>query len=854
MALATSAGPAAPTPTVHQAGDRDLIVRSFHASPVSMGVLEVRPDDLCLVTCNGAAAELLGLSPELAGGTLLGTLPLPEELFGAWLESGLHAWRAQATSTFQVSDPRTTPPRRLGFSVTPLALDPADDRWLCSFRIEDAERSAWLEAAPRRRWPSEVEAHFRHIADTVPVLVWTCDTQGERNFFNRSWQELTGRRPEELVNRGWAKDLHPDDREPCLERVLDAFHGREPFQLDYRLRRHDGVYRRVLDSGVPRFRSDGRFLGYVGSCVDVTRQHQTEDRLRLSERWYRELIEGTDNLVMQIGADGRFTFVNQVSRDVYGAEPEECIGFPFLDFVHPDDHDETRRRFERWTTGRYSCVSFENRQISRSGEVRDVLWTVNPHYDDEGQLTSASCIGKDITERKRSERVHKIQSQVLESMTEGVVLTNAEGFILYTNPAQDDMFGYGPGELMGQHLRVLGGAPLDSGLDDVRRTLEEHGAWAGEVHHQRKDGGNLVSSVRVTVIDIDGVVHWVSVFEDISERRRAEAERSKLDRRLQQAQKLESLGVLAGGIAHDFNNLLMVILGNASLALQDLGAESTARSDIEQIESAAMRAAELTKQMLAYSGRGHFLVEPTDLSQVVGAMEHLLNTTLGGDVDLRFELRAGLPKVEVDIAQLRQLVLNLVTNASEALESGGRVTVMTGYRHYAQAELESAAFAEVLPEGYYVFLKVLDDGVGMEEDVRARVFDPFFTTKFTGRGLGLAAVLGIVRGHSGGIEVESRPGDGTGVTVLLPCSAPPAAAAAPPPETNDMPDADGTILVVDDDTNVLAMTSRMLGRLGFRVLAAEGGAEALETYARNLGEIDLVILDLSMPRMDGEET
>jgi len=259
--------------------------------------------------------------------------------------------------------------------------------------------------------------------------------------------------------------------------------------------------------------------------------------------------------------------------------------------------------------------------------------------------------------------------------------------------------------------------------------------------------------------------------QDITERKRLEEERAALEQQLRQAQKLESLGVLAGGIAHDFNNILMAIIGNAELGLMRLGPGGPVGGNLEQIVKAATRAADLAKQMLAYSGKGKFNVKSVDLNEVLGEMHHLLEGSLSGSVVLELNLQETLPAVEADVTQLRQVVMSLFSNACEAIgAAGGVIAVATGVLECTRDDLKGAWLDEQIPEGSYVCLELSDSGCGMDAATLARIFDPFFSTKFTGRGLGLAAVLGIVRGHQGAIKVSSEPGRGSVFRVLLPAS------------------------------------------------------------------------------------
>ena len=345
--------------------------------------------------------------------------------------------------------------------------------------------------------------------------------------------------------------------------------------------------------------------------------------------------------------------------------------------------------------------------------------------------------------------------------------------------------------------------------------------------------------------------------QDITEQKRTEAERERLAAQLLQAQKLESLGVLAGGVAHDFNNILMGVLGNASLALMHLAPEAPAREFVQQVETAALRAADLANQMLAYSGKGAFLVQPLNLSHLVEEMSHLLASAIARKVTLRRELQADLPSVQADATQLRQVVLNLITNAAEAIgEQQGVTTVRTGVVEADREYLSGMYVDDHLPCGRYVYLEVSDTGCGMDEETRARIFEPFFTTKFTGRGLGLAGVLGIVRGHKGGIRVASQPGQGTTFTVLLPGATEAAAAPAEVAADGGPREAEaagGTVLVVDDEEAVRYVARAALEAAGFEVLLAADGREAVELFGRYADDISVVLLDLTMPKLSGDE-
>jgi signal transduction histidine kinase/ActR/RegA family two-component response regulator len=353
-----------------------------------------------------------------------------------------------------------------------------------------------------------------------------------------------------------------------------------------------------------------------------------------------------------------------------------------------------------------------------------------------------------------------------------------------------------------------------------------------------------ISPIRDASGDIIGISH---IARDITERKQVEHQ-------LQQTQRLESLGVLAGGIAHDFNNLLTGILGNTSLALETMSNHHPARVMLRNSLAASERAADLTKQLLAYAGKGRFLIEPVSLSAMIQEFSELLQSSIARTVQLRLDLADDLPYIEADTSQLQQLIMNLVINGAEAIgeEQSGTVLVTTGVQEADEAYVRSTINEQVTP-GTYVFMEVHDTGCGMDEATIARMFDPFFTTKFTGRGLGLSAVQGIVRGHRGALKVYSQPNKGTTFKVLFPITDKHREEASTETAA-DMLNGTATVLVIDDEQIVRQTAKAMLERYGYTVLVAENGKEGLDLYRVVLDKVSLVILDMTMPVMSGEET
>jgi len=464
-------------------------------------------------------------------------------------------------------------------------------------------------------------------------------------------------------------------------------------------------------------------------------------------------------------------------------------------------------------------------------------------------------LNRELVERRRAEQAlrdsEEMARAVLNASSESIFLVDRDGMVLDINAAAAERLGI-VDSIVGKNLLDYFPPDLAAARKvKVERVLESK----QPVRFEDERDGRVFQVTACPVFEIGGGVNRVAVYaKDITEQRRAEQERSRLEAQVMHAQKLESLGVLAGGIAHDFNNLLMGILGNAELALADLAGSAPARESLNEIQTAANRAADLCRQMLAYSGKGRFDIQSLDLSDLVAEMTQLLAVSVSKNAVVAYECDPDLPAVEGDAAQLRQIVLNLVTNAADALDNGtGTIRVRTGVTSCDRAYLRTTYLGEELPAGDYVFLEVTDDGCGMEEPTLQRIFEPFFTTKFPGRGLGLAAVLGIVRAHQGTLTVASEPGRGTTFRVLLPVSEHAdevyLAGRRPSVAAGDKV----TVLVVDDEDAVRALTARMLEKLGYKVMTAGGGQQGLELFRNHRQGIAAVLLDMTMPRMSGEE-
>ncbi len=472
-----------------------------------------------------------------------------------------------------------------------------------------------------------------------------------------------------------------------------------------------------------------------------------------------------------------------------------------------------------------------------------------------------------VTERQRAQRTLSSSEQRYESLAKvspvAIYQTDAEGRCLYVNDRWCELSGrdvesaLGEGWIQAFHPGDL--AELALKPREALATLRH----LRELRLLRPDGSLLwvVSQIDAETDEEGHVLGYVGTLTDITHRKEEEEERWRLEAQVFQAQKLESLGLLAGGIAHDFNNLLMGILGNAGLAQMELPPGSPTRVLIQEIETASQRAAELAHQMLAYSGKSTILVEAIDLNHVVEEILHLLEAAIPKKASLHFEFNQDLPAIEGDVTQIRQVVMNLITNAADALsEEGGDVHLRTMTVVAEEEYFVDAQVGENSPDGRYVLLEVNDTGRGMDRATVSKIFDPFFTTKATGRGLGMATVLGIVRGHQGAIKVESEPGQGTTFRVYFAASGEMMDSPVEP-ATAEVRQAKlatwrgkGKVLVVDDEEMVRRLAERILQRFGFEAILAKNGRHALEVYEEHRGSLLAILLDMTMPELDGVET
>jgi len=543
---------------------------------------------------------------------------------------------------------------------------------------------------------------------------------------------------------------------------------------------------------------------------------------------------------------------NPGAERLYGYTAEEMIGQDMTVLLPPDRADEEKFILARIARGE-RVSHFDAVRLRKDGRLVNVSLAISPIIGRDGTVLGASHVARDITAGSELELVRARLAAIVESSDDAIISKDLNGIVRTWNKGAERIYGYAALEMIGRSMALL--LPPDR-LDEEAAILQRLGNGERVDHFEtarlRKDGSRIEVSLTISpVYDKDCNVMGAShVARDITERRNIETQRLH-------AQKLESLGVLAGGVAHDFNNLLTGILGNASLVAESLHPANPNHRILNECIQAAERAAQLTRQLLAYAGKGRFVTETIDLSALVQEISALIQTSISRKVQVRLDLAHNLPLIEADPGQLQQVVMNLIINAAEAIgDEVGLVVCTTAAQSVDDAYLKALGpEGQHIRPGTYVTLEVNDSGSGMDEGTLSRIFEPFFSTKFTGRGLGLAAVSGIVHGHKGALNVYTAPGKGSTFKVLFP--------VAEPSPTDDFGMADHlhatgegnnqTILIVDDEESVRSVARNTLQRRGYRTIEAHDGREALEVYRRFVEDVTLVLLDLTMPYMNGEE-
>jgi two-component system cell cycle sensor histidine kinase/response regulator CckA len=650
--------------------------------------------------------------------------------------------------------------------------------------------------------------------------------------------------------------LFPADQSALVRRSLEqSASALAAWQVDASFQPPGGGRRWVRFNAIPEAAAGA--VVWHGVATDITLAKEAEHRLRFTQY----AVDHMRDAVAFLTADGDRIYVNDETCRITGYDRTELVEAKIWN-TYPALTPTRYKQLWALVKQRGNYL-FETTVAPRNKP--EIPVEIGLSYIDFGGLEIVFSIARDITARKaadqalrESEERLRLTRHALDLAQDIVSIMDADGNRLYVNETFCRFTGRSREEIFSTKVWETN-PPLNEPRyralwEDVRR----RGTLSFELEMLSSSGAHLPIEVNASFLTFDGREAVCTISRDLGPRRAADMEKKRMEEQLRETQKLESLGVLAGGIAHDFNNLLTGILGHASLARDRLPDGHDMHESLSQIEIASTRAAELCQQMLAYAGKGRFIVGAVDLSKLVGDTAKLLDVSVEHRATLELNLARDLPAVLADATQMRQIVMNLVLNAAEAVTpDSGRIIVTTGRMQVDAAFLASARVAAGLSQGEAVYLQVTDNGCGMDAATLERIFDPFFTTKFTGRGLGLAAVQGIVRSHEGALHVTSKPGHGTTFRlVLAPYTGGKSRTMPPfaPARYSRPPTASGRILVVDDEESVRSVTRQALERTGFTVELAEDGECALERLKKGPADFALIMLDFTMPRLDGAQT
>jgi PAS domain S-box-containing protein len=727
---------------------------------------------------------------------------------------------------------------RLGIWFSVSVSSPAKDHFIAVFdNITERKRAEAAVAFNEQRYRSLVEA--------TTSMVWDTLASGQFEAEQPGWTAFTGQSFQQLRGWGWLDVIHPDDRAETRRLWLAALSSRSPYEIEHRLLAKDGTYRNMSGRAVPIIGGDGTILQWIGVHTDITERRRSEEALRLLSSAVLQSKESILITDAELNLPGpRIIFTNPAFTAMTGFSAEEAFGKTPRILQGPRTDKAVLSRL-RHNLENDRVFQGEAINYRKDGTSYDQEWQVAPIHDPKGKTTHFVAIQRDISERKRLEARYR---QLVESNVQGVLFWKRDGEITTANDAflrlvhhtREDLEA---GRINWQALTPAEYAHLDQKA--MREIATDGVCGLYEKEYVLRDG-TRVHILLASAAFADNPDEGVCFVVDLTERKALEA-------RLYQSQKMETVGKLAGGVAHEFNSILTAIIGQSELLLGDLPAESSEAKSVIEIGKAAIRAANLTRQLLAY-GRKQLLEPQTlDLNAVVGDMEGTLRHLLGQEVDLRLVPAAGLKAVRADAGQVEQVIMNIVLNAHEAMVNGGKVTLET-----ANVSL-GAGDADAYPEfkaGNYVMLAITDTGTGMSPDVKARIFEPFFSTKGVGEGtgLGLSTSYGIIKQSGGHISVYSEPARGTTFKIYLPQVDEPTKSVIQPLDTPELPRGTETILLAEDDPALRKMAATLLEKLGYRVLTASNGMEALSLkQKRDVGHIDLLFTDVVMPHMSGKE-
>ncbi|MFQ5770964.1 MAG: PAS domain S-box protein, partial [bacterium] len=713
-----------------------------------------------------------------------------------------------------------------------LTLDPARKKGAIGFAIDITERKLAEEAF------QESETKYRALINALPDLLFQIRQDGTFLDFISARRMNSFPIPAKLVGKKICDVLPSEIAQKAMYYMEQTLQTGELNSFEYQLHKnsHTSDYEaRLIANG------KNEVLAIVRN---ISERKRVEKALHESEERYRSLIENAPVCILEIDRNGNLLSMNSIGLKIMGIKDvNEVVGCAFLDLVAQKDRKQVRRLLNNAYKAQPS--QFEFLTICQNGP-KILSSNFIPLKGADGAIEKIISITQDITERKKTEEQLRKLYHAVEQSPSMVMITDPLGVIEHVNPKFTEITGYSPEELLGTNVTELGDIfPED--YEKIWPVLNAGKEWRGEFYNKKKNGEFYWEFASISSIkNSEGVItHYIKVAEDLTIRK-------KLEEQLMQSQKMEAIGRLAGGLAHDFNNLLTAISGYSDFLLTELDRNDPKRQDIIEIQKAGERAALLTRQLLAFSRKQVLQLEMLDVNEIIKDLVNMLKRVIGENIELKINLKPNLESIRADSGQLQQAILNLCINSRDAMPKGGQLIIET--HNLTKKQLREKSLP-VETASNYVEISFIDTGVGMDQTTLKRLFEPFYTTKELGKGtgLGLAVVYGIVKQHHGHIEVESTMGKGTTFKIYMPAASNAKTSRKVKTKANKPNSKSKTILVVEDDETVRNVVIRILKSLRYKILMAQNGLEAIKEFQSECELIDLVIMDVVMPKCSGPE-
>jgi len=696
---------------------------------------------------------------------------------------------------------------------------------------------------------------YHDIFNSVPIGLYVHDQDGYFLETNSQLTEILGYKEEDFVNLN-IRDVISENYRHEFDEYLERINQKGSDQGPIAITSADGK-EHIFEYSNTLIESPSGLKTIHGTAREITEKIAADRTIKESEQKYRDVVELSNDGIAII-QEGYIKFVNKCLSEIVGYTVEEITGKPYADFFSPDELPKLEDRNQKLMAGVEIDSMFETKAVHKDGTIIPIEINVGAisYKDTPAELAFV----RDITERKKIEEALRQSEEkhrtIIENIKEGYFETDLSGTVTFTNDSLCDMMGYSREEILGMkyYEDILRNHKPETAQQvfNIFNTVYKTGeaAFIENYEMEKKDGSIFIPEMSVSLIkDKDGEpVGFRSIARDVTERRKAEQEKLRLESRLQQAQKMESIGTLAGGVAHDFNNLLMSMQGNVSLLLYKMGSDDPYYEKLKTIEQHIHDGSDLTKQLLGFARGGKYEVKTTDINEIIKKTSNMFART-NKEIKVHDKFQKDIWTVETDQGQISQVLLNLYVNAWQAMPLGGNLYIST-----ENVDLdEKATKSHAVEPGKFVKISVTDTGTGMDETTLKRIFEPFFTTKEMGRGtgLGLASAYGIIRNHGGIIDVYSEMGKGTTFNIFLPVSDKVYVKQEEP--KIDIIKGTETILFVDDEERIIDSAQEMLEALGYTVFPAKNGDEALNRFRENMDKIDIVILDMVMSGMGGGE-